>query len=138
MDDSETVLETRPPSRSERFYVRLARREFARSIERIEMVAKSLIGSVGAVAGLLLAALQIKPVAGQATLMQLGPFLLWTLSLLTAVLVVFPMRYRHYKDSPRSIQQTLNKVRWRKWCLLVCSTLLFGIGLLWAVCLVST
>ncbi|MGH7453808.1 MAG: hypothetical protein ACRENG_20830, partial [bacterium] len=60
MNEAETVLESRRASEEELFYLKLARDEFAASLGRIEETAKYLIGAVGAVAGLVLAGLQVK------------------------------------------------------------------------------
>ena len=54
----------------------------------------------------------------------------WLLSLLAAVLVIFPRHYRYRSDSAQSIQQTHQKIINFKYTLLVISAALFFMALL--------
>jgi hypothetical protein len=132
MNEAETVLESRRPSEEELFYLKLARDEFAASLGRIEETAKYLVGAIGAVAGLVLSALQIK-IAVNPNLPAsplTWPFLLWGLSGLFAILVFFPLPYRPYRNAPQDIRSSFAKARWVKWSLLLLSVLAFGAGLI--------
>lgn len=135
MNETPTVLPSRQATEEEQFYLKLAREEFAASLSRIEETAKYLIGAVGAVAGLLLSALQIK-IAVNANALQTRltwAFLLWGASALLAILVIMPLPYHHFHNSPPAIRASFKKARWLKWSLLLLSTLAFGAGLLLAV-----
>jgi hypothetical protein len=132
MNEIEPVLESRRASEDELFYLKLARDEFAASLGRIEESAKYLIGAVGAVAGLLLAGLQIK-IAVNPQLAQNPltiPFLLWGGSALCAILVFFPLPYRHHHQAPYDIRRSFQRARWVKWSLLLVSALAFAAGLM--------
>lgn len=132
MKEKPAPLESRKSSDEELFYLTLAREEFAASMSRIEDTAKYLIGAVGAVAGLLFAGLQVKaavnPQLPQASL--LWPILLWGVSVFAAILVFFPLPYRHYRNAPNAIRLSFEKARWMKWSLLLASALSFAGGLL--------
>jgi len=131
MNEAETVLESRRANEEELFYLKLAREEFAASLGRIEETAKYLIGAVGAVAGLVLAALQIKlavkPDLPSDSLAV--PFSLWGLSAFCAMLVCFPLPYRHYQNAPAAIRRAFERARKVKWTLLLVAVLAFAAGL---------
>jgi len=131
MHETPIVLPSRAATEEEQFYLKLAREEFSASLSRLEETAKYLIGAVGAVAGLLLSALQLKiavsPNALQTPLT--GAFSLWGASALLAILVVMPLPYRHFHNSPAAIRASFSRARWWKWILLLLSTLAFGAGL---------
>lgn len=127
-------LQGRPASEDDLFYLKLARDEFAASLGRIEETAKYLVGAVGAVAGLVLAGLQIK-VAVKPELPFSSftlPFMLWGLSALCAILVFFPLPYRHYQNSPAAIRRAFERARKVKWVLLLIAVLAFAAGLYFA------
>jgi hypothetical protein len=132
MNEAETVLESRRANEEELFYLKLAREEFAASLGRIEETAKYLIGAVGAVAGLVLAGLQVKLAVNP----QLAgnpltwPFVLWGISALLAILVFFPLPYRHGRNAPQAIRRSFEKARWVKWSLLLLAVLAFGAGIM--------
>lgn len=132
MNETETVLESRRANEEELFYLKLARDEFAASLGRIEETAKYLVGAIGAVAGLVLAGLQVKlAVNSSAPVTALTwPFLLWGLSGLFAILVFFPLPYRPYRNAPQDIRSSFAKARWVKWSLLLLSVLAFGAGII--------
>ncbi|MDZ7292929.1 MAG: hypothetical protein ONB44_24245 [candidate division KSB1 bacterium] len=134
MNETETMLESRPATDDELFYLKLARDEFAASFSRIEETAKYLIGAIGAVAGLVLAGMQVKLAVSQGQgapgTALTWPFVLWGVSALCAIFVFFPLPYRHYSGSPQSIRQKFVKARKVKWSLLLISTLTFAAGLL--------
>ncbi|MDZ7361406.1 MAG: hypothetical protein ONB46_11885 [candidate division KSB1 bacterium] len=134
MNEAETVLESRRATEEELFYLKLAREEFAAGLGRIEETAKYLIGAVGAVAGLVLAGLQVKLAVSQGQAAPgtplSWPFVLWGVSALFAIFVFFPLPYRHYSASPQSIRQKFVKARKVKWSLLLVATLTFAAGLL--------
>lgn len=125
-------LTSRRASEEEQYFLRLAREDQVAAIGRIEETAKFIMSVVGSVAGLVLAALQVKiAVAPQAQLPALlWPFLLWGISLLCAVFVILPLPYKHIEKSPDSIQRYLKKARWVKWSLLLLTIVLFVAGLL--------
>lgn len=131
MKEKPPLLESRKSSEEELFYLKLARDEFAASLGRIEETAKYLIGAVGAVAGLLFAGLQVKlavnPQLPQAPL--LWPILFWGVSVFCAILVFFPLPYRHYRNAPNAIRRSFEKARWVKWSLMLASALSFAGGL---------
>lgn len=131
MNEAETVLPSRAATDDDLFYLKLAREEFAASLGRLEETAKYLVGAVGAVAGLVLAGLQIK-VAVKPDLQGSSftlPFLLWGLSALCAMLVFFPLPYRHYQNSPTAIRRAFERARKVKWALLLVAVLAFAAGL---------
>jgi hypothetical protein len=132
MKENPPLLESRKSSEEELFYLKLARDEFAASMGRIEETAKYLIGAVGAVAGLLFAGLQVKaavnPQLQQTSLAW--PMILWGVSVFCAILVFFPLPYRHYRNAPDAIRRSFEKARWVKWSLLLASALSFAAGLL--------
>ncbi|RMI12602.1 MAG: hypothetical protein D6681_06530 [Calditrichaeota bacterium] len=132
MSEPITEIQGRKPTEEERFYLNLAREEFAASLIRIEETAKYLIGAVGAVAGLVLAGMQVKIAVrpGPLETAFTTAFILWGISVLCAVLVFFPLPYRHIKDSPASIRRAFQRSRWVKWSLLLISALTFAAGLL--------
>jgi len=136
MNEAETILESRPASDDELFYLKLARDEFAASLGRLEETAKYLVGAIGAVAGLVLAGLQVKLAVSQGQAAPATPltwpFVLWGVSAVFAIFVFFPLPYRHYSGSPQSIRQKFVKARKVKWSLLLISTLAFAAGLLLA------
>lgn len=130
MNEAETVLESRRAAEEESFYLELAREEFAASISRIEETAKYLIGAVGAVAGLLLAGMQLK-IAVNPNLPQsilTPPFILWGASALFAIFTFFPLPYSHYRHEPNAIRRSFDRARWIKWSLLLASALSFAAG----------
>ncbi len=132
MNEAETVLESRRANEEELFYLKLARDEFAASLGRIEETAKYLIGAIGAVAGLVLAGLQVKLAMNpQLPANPLTwPFVLWGSSGLFAILVFFPLPYRPYRNAPQEIRRSFAKARWVKWSLLLLSVLTFGAGII--------
>lgn len=134
MNKAETVLPSRALTDEDSFYLKLARDEFAASLGRLEETAKYLVGAIGAVAGLVLAGIQIKiavkpdlPASSFAV-----PFLLWGFSALCAILVFFPLPYRHYQDAPAAIRRAFERARKVKWALLLISVLAFAAGLYFA------
>lgn len=131
MNKSPTLLQGRQATEEEQFYLKLAREEFAASLNRIEETAKYLIGAVGAVAGLLLSALQIKTAVNANALQTplTSAFFLWGASALLAILVIMPLPYRHFHNAPAAIRASISRARWLKWSLLLLSTLFFGVGL---------
>ncbi|RIK52468.1 hypothetical protein DCC62_32930 [candidate division KSB1 bacterium] len=127
-------VQGRPANEDDLFYLKLARDEFAASLGRLEETAKYLVGAVGAVAGLVLAGLQIK-IAVKPDLPSSSfavPFLLWGFSALCAILVFFPLPYRHYQNSPAAIRRAFERARKVKWALLLVSVLAFAAGLYFA------
>jgi hypothetical protein len=132
MNKTESTLASRPANEEELFYLKLARDEFAASLGRSEEVAKYLIAAVGATVGFVFAGAQIKQAIRQALAgSQLTvPFLLWSVSLLFAILVFFPLPYRHYQNSPQSIRGSLNRARWVKWIFLLLAALSFAAGMI--------
>jgi hypothetical protein len=132
MNEAETVLESRRANEEELFYLKLARDEFAASLGRIEETAKYLVGAIGAVAGLVLAGLQVKLAVntGANVTALTWPFLLWGLSGLFAILVFFPLPYRPYRNAPQDIRSIFVKARSVKWSLLLLSVVAFGAGLI--------
>ncbi|MDZ7268770.1 MAG: hypothetical protein ONB48_13615 [candidate division KSB1 bacterium] len=134
MPAPETSIPSRRATDDDLFYLDLAREEFAASLGRIEETAKYLIGAIGAVAGLVLAGMQVKLAVSQGQAAPgtplTWPFVLWGVSALFAIFVFFPLPYRHYSASPQSIRQKFIKARKVKWSLLLVSTLTFAAGLL--------
>ncbi len=97
--------------------------------ERLEEAAKFLTGTISLTLTIFL--------IGDAQLLQnvdkivVGFITIsWLLSLLAAVLVIFPRYYRYRSDSAQSIQQTHKKVVNFKYILLVISAALFFMALL--------
>lgn len=127
-------VQGRPATEDDLFYLKLARDEFAASLGRLEETAKYLVGAIGAVAGLVLAGMQVK-VAVKPDLPSSSfavPFLLWGFSALCAILVFFPMPYQHYQNSPTAIRRAFERARLAKWGLLLVAVLTFAMGLYFA------
>ena len=103
------------------------------SLGHIEEMAKHLISAVGVVAGLFLAAAQLKTNQPAPLATFIGPIVFWAASMLLATLVVFPMRYKHHNNAPAAIRDALKHSRMLKWWLLLGATVTFIGGLLWAV-----
>ncbi|MGH7490973.1 MAG: hypothetical protein ACREOO_01120 [bacterium] len=134
MNEPVLEVESRVAREEELFYLKLAREEFAASLGRIEDTARYLIGAIGAVAGLVLAGWQVKlavkPELAGSLLTQ--PFLLWGASAFFAILVFFPLPYRHTQRSAQAIRRKFEIARRVKWTLLLLAALAFGTGLLLA------
>lgn len=140
MNESETVLQSRTATDDDLFYLRLARDEFAASLGRLEETAKFLFGAIGAVAGLVLAGMQVKlavkpELPGDSVT---APFVLWGLSALCAMLVFLPLPYRHYQNSPTAIRRAFERARKVKWALLLVAVLAFAAGLYLAASLLGS
>jgi len=134
MNQSITVLESRPATEEELYYLKLAREEFGASLVRIEEAAKFLIGAAGTVAGLFITGQQIRTaIQPQPMAASTAPFVFLSISLLAAIFVLLPMPYRHYRNAPAAIQRAFSKARWLKWGLLLFSALAFIAGLISAV-----
>jgi hypothetical protein len=58
------------------------------------------------------------------------PFVLWGISALLAILVFFPLPYRHGRNAPQAIRRSFEKARWVKWSLLLLAVLAFGAGIM--------
>ena len=135
MNEPVQQLKARPVNEEDAHFLRLAREELPESLKRIEETARYIIGAVGAVAGLFLAGMQVKiaviPKGGPPGL-STAPLWLWGVSMLLAVLTIFPFPYVYYKGSPESFRRYLKTARWVKWFLLLFSALTFGAGLILA------
>jgi hypothetical protein len=118
----------------QQYFRETAYKEPVESIGRIEDMAKFLAGAVATVSGLFLAAFRLalagKPAEG---LVWYMPVVLWGLSILMLVLVLFPRRYVTGKNEPAAWKAVFVKARWYKYTWLAAGTLLFVAGLIAAV-----
>lgn len=130
---SQQIVPTRPPSEEDEFFLRQGYENVVTSLGHIEEMAKHLISAVGVVAGLFLAAAQLKTNQPAPLAAFIGPIVFWAASMLLATLVVFPMRYKHHNNAPAAIRDALKHSRMLKWWLLLGATVTFIGGLLWAV-----
>ena len=93
------------------------------SIGRIEDMAKFLAGAVAAVSGLFVAAFRLslagKPAAG---IVWYLPVVLWGLSIVMLVLVLFPRKYVTGKNEPASVKDAFLKARKYKYACLATGT----------------
>jgi hypothetical protein len=125
-------VSSRPADEDEKYFLKLAREEFGASLGRIEEAAKYVVAAIGAVAGLVLAGLQVKvainPKLNAAAFTW--PVLLWGVSGVLAILVFFPLPYRHFLKAPSEIRRVFETARWQKWGLLLASVSCFAAGLL--------
>lgn len=94
-DPIEEITSRRVP-REEEMYRDVALQEPVKRIDRLEDVAKFLIGATATASGLLIAALKIaqETLTPSTGIRGLLPFLLWALSLVSCLLVVAPRTYQ--------------------------------------------
>lgn len=133
--NSEDPLEDIPSrrlTREEEMYRDMALQEPVKSIDRLEEVAKFLIGATATASGLLIAALTIaqgttNPSTG---IRGLVPFLLWSLSLVSCLLVVAPRTYQTGRHQPSSWKAAVVSARQRKFHCLTFGMIFFILGIL--------
>ena len=118
----------------EQYFFECSYKEPVESIARIEDVAKFLVGASTTTSGLFLAAFKLaqgsQTVSG---VVWFVPFVLWALSIIAFVLVLFPEEYTTGKDEPASWRQAFHAARrWKYWCLFT-GTVLFICGVFSAV-----
>ncbi|MCA9422660.1 MAG: hypothetical protein KC592_16700 [Nitrospira sp.] len=131
-EDSIEELPSRRLTREEQMYRDVALQEPVKSIDRLEDVAKFLIGATATASGLLIAALKIAqgtedPSTG---IRDLLPFLLWSLSLVSCLLVVAPRTYQTGRRQPSSWKTAVISARQWKFHCLTCGMIFFILGIL--------
>ncbi len=131
-DDSTENLPSRRLTREEEMYRDVALQEPMKSLDRLEEVAKFLIGATATASGLLIAALKIAqgtedPSTG---IRDLLPFLLWSLSLVSCLLVVAPRAYQTGRHQPSSWKAAVVAARQWKFHWLTCGMIFFILGIL--------
>lgn len=126
------IIKGVPPTEDDLYYLNIIKKEQEKSIERIEDVSKWLIGIITSITGLFGAGKSLLNITPSELVGKLGiiPFILWTLSIIGAVLVNFPFRYRYKKNVPESIKRCIHTIAMTKWWFLLGSALLFCLGVI--------
>ncbi len=125
-------IPSRRLTREEEMYRDVALQELVKSLDRLEEVAKFLIGATATASGLLIAALKIAqgtedPSTGLGGLL---PFLLWSLSLVSCLLVLAPRAYQTGRHQPSSWKAAVVAARQWKFHWLTCGMIFFILGIL--------
>ncbi len=132
-DDSNTIeeLPSRVLTEEERYYLEFAYKEPEKSIDRLEDVAKFLMGTAGTASGLLIAALKLTQatIASSLGLSGILPFLFWGLSMVCCLFVLSPRAFSVGKAEPAAWKQAILDARQWKFHWLTISTILFLFGL---------
>lgn len=129
--DAIEELPSRILTEEDRYYLEFAYKEPEKSIDRLEDVAKFLMGTAGTASGLLIAALKVTqgtttPSVG---LSGMWPFLFWGLSMGSCLFVLSPRAYPVGRGEPAAWKQAILDARKSKFHWLTISTILFLFGL---------
>ncbi len=129
------ALPSRPMTGEEEYYREQAYKEPVEGIERIEEVAKFLIGATATTSGLFLAAFKLaangQPLGNWWAL----PFFLWSAALMILVLVLLPHKYNAGQHEPASWKAAFVLARTRKYRRLLAGATAFIAGILAAAIL---
>lgn len=131
-EDPIEELPSRRLTREEEMYRDVAFQEPVKSIDRLEDTAKFLIGATATASGLLIAALKV----AQGTLNPsigirgLLPFLLWSFSLASCLLVIAPRAYQTGRRQPSSWEAAVLSARQWKFHCLTFGMIFFILGIL--------
>ena len=127
-------LKSQRLTEEDKYFYERSFKEPVESTERIEEVAKFLVGATATTSGLFLAAFKLS--LGQnaaASFAWYVPFLCWAASIVALVLVLLPRKYKAGESEPQSWKKAYLAARDRKYRYLLGGALLFVAGILSAV-----
>ncbi len=134
MKSEQTEIEeipSRPMTDEDRYYEELGYKDPVETTTRIEDTAKYLMGIAAGTSGLYLSAFKLT--IGRGTVSELIwfiPFLFWSASIISLILVIFPQKYETCKNEPDSLKRAVLKARERKYWKLFAGTVFFIFGIL--------